>query len=137
MTGAAFLSSMGALRSGAGLVKVFAPESLSEIYEKKITEGITVSCEDEGEGYFQVKNFEIIMDQVEWADAVLIGPGLGTNKETIDLLTMIYENINKPLVVDADGLNPFYKNRDLLKKLQCVLTPHHGEIGRASCRERV
>ena len=130
MTGAAFLSSMGALRSGAGLVKVFAPESLSEIYEKKITEGITVSCEDEGEGYFQVKNFEIIMDQVEWADAVLIGPGLGTNKETIDLLTMIYENINKPLVVDADGLNPFYKNRDLLKKLQCVLTPHHGELSR-------
>ena len=55
MTGAAYLSSMSALRSGAGLVKVFAPKSLSDIYERKITEGITVSCEDDGEGNFKEK----------------------------------------------------------------------------------
>ena len=130
MTGAAYLSSMSALRSGAGLVKVFAPKSLSDIYERKITEGITVSCEDDGEGNFKEKNFDIIMDHVEWADAVLIGPGLGSSRETIDLLSMLYKKIDKPLVIDADGLRPFYKNRDVLKQLQCVLTPHHGELSR-------
>ena len=130
MTGAAYLATIGALRSGCGLTKTFAPSSLKDVYEKKITEGMTIACEDTGLGYFTKKNYTQIMDHVDWADAILIGPGLGKNSDTVELLEMIYLDVEKPMVIDADGFEPFYSNNKLIKKLKskCVLTPHLGEL---------
>ena len=59
MTGAAYLSTIATLRAGAGLTKTCAPASINDIYEKKITEGMTISCEDNGLGYFSKSNYEI------------------------------------------------------------------------------
>ena len=130
MTGAAYLSTMGALRSGCGITKTFAPASLKNIYEKKITEGMTIACNDKDLGYFTTRNYSQITEHIDWADAVLIGPGLGTNSETVKLLKMLYRSINKPMVIDADGFSAFYKDRALIKRLKskCVLTPHAGEL---------
>ena len=130
MTGAAYLSTMGALRSGCGVTKTFAPKSLKTIYERKIIEGITISCEDSGLGYFSHDNFSQIMEHVEWADAILIGPGLGKNNATIKLLKKLYKSINKPMVIDADGFSPFYDDIALINKLKnkYVMTPHIGEL---------
>ena len=130
MTGAAYLATMGALRSGCGITKTFAPKSLKDIYERKITEGMTITCDDSDLGYFTDKNFNQIIDHVGWADAVLIGPGLGTDSGTVKLLKMLYKSINKPMVIDADGFSPFYKDKTLIKKLKSkyVLTPHLGEL---------
>ena len=130
MTGAAYLSTMGALRSGCGITKTFAPASLKNIYEKKITEGMTIACNDRDLGYFTTRNYSQITEHIDWADAVLIGPGLGTNSETVKLLKMLYRSINKPMVIDADGFSAFYKDGTLIKRLKnkCVLTPHAGEL---------
>ena len=131
MTGAAYLATMGALRSGCGLTKTFAPKSLNNIFERKITEGMTVSCEDSGSGFFTNKNYSQIMDHVDWADVILIGPGLGRNVETVKLLRNLYAAIKKPMVIDADGFSPFYQDISLVKHLknEYVFTPHLGELG--------
>ncbi len=86
MTGAAYLSTMGALRSGVGLTMTCAPSSLNNIYEQKITEGMTLVCEDGGKGYFSKNNYDLIMENVEWCDAFIIGPGLGVYDEVFQLV---------------------------------------------------
>jgi len=58
MTGAAYLSTMAALRSGAGLTITCAPASLNAIYEEKITEGMTLLCEDQNRGHFSKDNYD-------------------------------------------------------------------------------
>ena len=130
MTGAAYLTSMAALRSGAGLVISFAPESLHNIYELKITEGMTIPCADKGKGYFALENFNTIMDRVDWCDVMVLGPGLGNNHETSLLVEQLVKHVKKPLVIDADGLRPFYKKLSQFSPYmnKAVLTPHIGEL---------
>lgn len=72
------------------------------------------------------------MDNIDWADSVLIGPGLGRNKDTVRLLHNLYVEIDKPMVVDADGFSPFYNDFSLLKKIKndFVFTPHIGELSK-------
>ncbi|MBT3479422.1 MAG: NAD(P)H-hydrate dehydratase [Candidatus Marinimicrobia bacterium] len=130
MTGAAYLSTMAALRSGAGLTITCAPASLNSIYEEKITEGMTVPCEDNGRGYLSKENYNEIMKWVEWCDVVAIGPGLGNNSGTADLVEKLVQAVEKPMVIDADGLRPFYNNMDLFNQIknEFVITPHLGEM---------
>ena len=74
MTGAAILSTTAALRSGAGLTITTTPSSLNYIYETNLIEGITFSLPDEERGYLDISHYDSIMEKVEWADSVLIGP---------------------------------------------------------------
>ena len=132
MTGAAALCSYGSLRVGAGLVIAAAPSSLNNIYEKKITEGMTISCEDGNRGCFSSKNCEEIIKRFDWADAIAIGPGLGPNEETIKFIELLIRSANKPMVIDADGLRPFIDNHKLFEEITVpfVITPHYGELCR-------
>tara|TARA_B100000941_G_scaffold72568_1_gene49258 strand:- start:1008 stop:1589 length:582 start_codon:yes stop_codon:yes gene_type:complete len=72
------------------------------------------------------------MDNIDWADVVLIGPGLGRNKDTVRLLQNLYVEIDKPMVIDADGFSPFYYDFSLVKKIKndFVFTPHLGELSK-------
>ncbi len=132
MTGAAILASLGAVHSGVGLVTTCAPESLNNIYETNIIEGLTVSCQDDGKGYFTVKNYDEIEKYFDWADVLLIGPGLGKNESTKKLVIKVVTNFTKPLVIDADGLSCFAENLELFNKIKSdyIITPHHGELAR-------
>ncbi len=132
MTGAAYLSTMGALRSGAGLTITCAPSSLNEIYEQKISEGMTLLCEDEGKGYFSKDNYDVIMEHIDWCDVLIIGPGLGVYDEVLQLVNKLVKNVNKPMVIDADGLRVFNNNSKLFKEINpnTIITPHLGELSR-------
>ncbi len=130
MTGAAILATYGALRSGAGITLTTAPSSLNLIYESNIIEGLILSLEDNNEGYLNDTHFDLIMENVEWADSILIGPGLGRNKSTIQLIKKLVSKIDKPVILDADGLFPYVDNLSDLnkKKSPLVITPHFGEF---------
>ena len=132
MTGAAFLSTMSALRSGAGITKTFAPHSLNSIYEQKITEGMTIPCDDLGNGFFIEENYDTIMSHIDWCDVMIIGPGLGSNSKTSNLVLKLIKQINKPIVIDADGFQPFYNNVKLFKEINSrfIITPHLGEFSK-------
>jgi len=128
MTGAAILSTYGALRAGTGVTITVCPSSLSSIYEKHILEGMTLSCNDNGKGYLSLDNYDEIMEKIEWADSLVIGPGLGLEKDTMSLVAKLVNEVNKPIVLDADGLAVFPSLNGPLDNL--VITPHLGELSR-------
>lgn len=129
MTGAASLSCEAALKSGGGLVSLFTPDNLNDIYEKKLTEAMTVAlnCND----YIDA---DLVLEQKErllGADAVVIGPGLGRECRAEKLIEFLFEN-KIPTVIDADGINAVAANINILlqEKGEVVLTPHMGEFSR-------
>ena len=132
MTGAAILATYGALRCGAGLTITTAPSSINDIYERSIIEGMTLSLDDNNSGFLKMSNFEQIMAKIKWADCVLLGPGLGRAASTQELIINLVESIDKPLILDADGLFPFSNNLDSLnnREFPLVITPHFGELSR-------
>lgn len=132
MTGAACLSAMSAYRSGAGLVKVVVPKSLNSIFEIKLTEAMTIPVEDQGCGFLRIENKSNINKHLEWADAILIGPGLGREKTTGKLVKSILEFSNKTIILDADGLFYFSEKLNFLNNLksEIILTPHFYEFSR-------
>ncbi len=131
MTGAASLASMSALKAGAGLVTLAVAESLNSIFEVKLTEVMTIPLPEIKTGLIggdkAVNQLLTIADKF---DAILIGPGLGREKETLEMVQKISETVDKPLILDADALFAFNGKIDSLRlcKQIPVLTPHLGEL---------
>ena len=131
MTGAASLAAMSAMKVGAGLVTLAVPESLNPIYEMKLTEVMTAPLDEVKQGIIGGdKASEKILDLAEKVDAILMGPGLGRERETQALVKKIVAEVDKPLILDADAIYPFNGNADELKacKQIPILTPHLGEL---------
>lgn len=128
MTGAACFTALGAHKAGAGLVKLVTPENLNEIYEKKLTETITmpVNCRD----YLDESCCDDIINS--GYDAIIIGPGLGRNEQTVCLVHKLIRNARVPLIIDADGIYALSLNINILReaKSPVYLTPHQGELSR-------
>lgn len=130
-TGAAALSAMGALRSGAGLVYLGVPESIYAIEAIKLIEPIVFSLPDEN-GMLSVKANEDILKSLRGKDAVLIGPGLGQSEGTLSAVKTVLEEFNGPVVLDADGINVICAHKDIVRgrTSPTILTPHDGEFCR-------
>lgn len=131
-TGAASMTSLAALKIGAGLVTLLIPSSLNAIMEMKLTEVMTYPVEDQGKGYFTRSSYKKILDFVEDKDVIVIGPGLSQEQETMEMVRKLVLDVKKPFIIDADGINAFKGHLDILKKTknEIVLTPHPGELAR-------
>lgn len=131
MTGAAYLASQSAVISGSGLVTLALPTSLNKAMEAKTTEVMTVPM-PELNGQISARAAELILDRIDRADAVLIGPGLGRSAEISELLEKILDYSNVPVIIDADGINAAAKNMDILRNCTCpvIFTPHTVEMSR-------
>ncbi|MBI5402369.1 MAG: NAD(P)H-hydrate dehydratase [Ignavibacteriae bacterium] len=129
-TGAAYLSSLSALKSGCGAVILGIPKSLNRIMESKTTEVITLPLPETEEKSFSGAGYKKILEKIDWCDALLIGPGIGRNPETLALVRRIISETEKPVVLDADGIFAFKDNIHHLENRKCelVLTPHYGEF---------
>jgi ADP-dependent NAD(P)H-hydrate dehydratase / NAD(P)H-hydrate epimerase len=133
LTGAATLSATAAARTGLGLVTVGCPSSLNPILEAKLTEAMTYPLPDVGKkGALAKRGLGEIRKKMADCDALIIGPGIGRHFETRDLIQRLVDKLDKPTLIDADGLNTFEKNRDALlsEHTKFVLTPHPGEFRR-------
>jgi NAD(P)H-hydrate epimerase len=145
MTGAAILTALGAIRSGAGLVVLGVPASTLEIFEVAVTEAIKVPL-PEAEGQLEAKAVDEMADRLERCRALAVGPGLGRGPRAVAVLRRALE-VSMPLVVDGDGL---WALGEVLKEEPgaletrahpVVLTPHEGEFsylaGKAPGEDRV
>ena len=92
------------MRAGAGWVRVGVPASLNPIFEVKLTEVMTVPLADEN-GSLTLAAMDAVMEAAERADAVVLGPGLGREPDSVRACAGLAERIEQPLLVDADGLN--------------------------------
>jgi NAD(P)H-hydrate epimerase len=132
MTGAGCLAAISCLRSGAGLVYLGVPASLSHIYDSAIFEAITIPLEDEGKGYLAKGSFKQIEERLSKIDCLAMGPGLSTEKEVFQAFKEIIGKCRVPIVLDADALNLISRDVSMFDDLHCdtVITPHPGEMAR-------
>lgn len=127
-TGAPVFASRAAVRTGNGLVYLGVPQSIWEVVAKKCDEAMPFPLSDQGGKLSLVAEREI-RQRIAPCDAVLIGCGLGRSDES-DTLTRNLLNIDKPLVLDADGINALQGHTELLQKRTAptIFTPHEGEF---------
>jgi NAD(P)H-hydrate epimerase len=131
-TGAAAMTSISALRSGAGLVTLGVAESLNPILEPQILEAMTAPLPEIQPGILGESAFETLDNLMADKKCIVIGPGLGQAKNTKKLIGKIVKAACKPLVIDADGLNSLSAQTRLFKSAGApiILTPHPGEMAR-------
>ncbi|MDP3792004.1 MAG: NAD(P)H-hydrate dehydratase [Candidatus Omnitrophota bacterium] len=131
-TGAAYLASQSALLSGSGLVTLAVGKSIYPIMATKLTEVMV-------KPFFETKDCSLsllaekeILSFAQHCDCVVIGPGISQNRETQSLVRSLIGKIERPIVLDADGINAVVGHVDTLQKnhSSMVLTPHPGEMAR-------
>jgi len=132
MHGAPVLSAGAAFRSGAGLVTVALPRSIYPIAGPAELRATWRPLPESGAGALEASALPALLAAVAHADVVAVGPGLGSAAGTVALLHEFVPRIDKPLVLDADGLNAF---ADAPARIagRCpatILTPHPGELAR-------
>lgn len=136
MSGAAALAALGALRTGAGLVRMAVPESLAAQVGQQINEALTLGL-PEHEGKFRLEAAGAVIDICTEVNALAVGPGLGRGAAVNEFVRAILDVVQTPVVLDADGLTAYAGNPEGLRGRPgpTVLTPHSGELGRLLDRE--
>ena len=132
MTGAAALTAEAALRVGAGLVTVGCPASINDVLEVKLTEAMTFGLPETYDRTLDTRALAPILELSEEVDVLAIGPGLSRDPETAVLVRRLVARADRPMVIDADGLNAVADAGMILEgeHAPMVLTPHPGEMGR-------
>lgn len=133
--GAAILSTLGALRMGAGIVTAVATEPISNIILTKCPEATICSLAQDEDGMIDIsdeKSAENLENAIKRANAVLIGCGIGRKKSIEKLVAVTAKNSEANIIFDADALYAISNNLDILKmcKKTPILTPHMGEMAR-------
>ena len=138
-TGAAYLTSQAAALSGAGLVTLAIGRSIYDIMAVKLTEVMV-------KPFFETKDFSLsllaereLLNFSQKVTAVAIGPGISQNKETQHLVRNLVTKLNKPIVLDADGIVAVAGHTDIFKNLKAsvVMTPHPGEMSKLTGKDIV
>jgi len=132
MSGAVVMTGMAALRGGAGLVRLAVPEVCLDVVAAFEPSYMTVPLPGDAEGRIAAEAWAKITESAEWADVVALGPGLGRSEGLDELVSRLYRDVAKPMVVDADGLNALSTQPDVLSDHAAarILTPHPGEFAR-------
>ena len=122
MAGAAVLCAKACYRAGAGMVKVLSPEENRVILQTAVPEALLGSYEE-------------FTEDMDWADVLVVGPGIGKNFKAGQMLARALRKTDKPLVLDADALNILAEDPTLKIDMEkrrdnLILTPHVGEFSR-------
>jgi NAD(P)H-hydrate epimerase len=126
MSGAACMASLAAMRTGCGLVRVFTPECNRAVIQTCLPEAIVTAWK--GDSFPEQE----LREALAWSDVAGIGPGLGCGAIQKQILTFVLQQYDRPLVIDADGLNLLSEETELLYESEApvILTPHIGEMMR-------
>ncbi|NQU46003.1 MAG: NAD(P)H-hydrate dehydratase [Chlorobium sp.] len=125
MAGAAILSAGAAVKTGAGYLAVALPSALASAMHMAVPEAVVIN-----------QDLKAITKKAAWADTILIGPGLGRGKDSLDLVEALLtspEITSRKLIFDADALYAIAERglQSLLTTIpQVLLTPHYGEFAK-------
>lgn len=129
--GAARLTATAALRAGAGLVVLAAPQSLLPALEAATAEVIKLPLPEEN-GALAVSSFDELSDRLQWAEVVALGPGLGASRGVREVVLRVLQTFKGLVVLDADAINVLAGEVEVLRNAasRIILTPHPGELKR-------
>jgi NAD(P)H-hydrate epimerase len=128
--GAGYLASMASLRAGAGLVTYFLPETAFDKFDARYPEIMCEPIPDKGRSHFHPDGAKTLASKADKLSVVAIGPAMGTHDETRVFEQELIGSLNKPMVIDADGLNNLDLGKLKRKRNPIVLTPHPGEFSK-------
>ena len=125
MAGAAVFAAKAAYRCGVGLVKIVTCETNREIIQTSLPEALLLTYNNK-----MIK--EELIESINWADAIIIGPGIGCGKIAKEMVELVRSTASVPVVLDADALNILSEdvNGLMLPHTEFVVTPHLGEFAR-------
>jgi len=125
--GAPLLCALGALHAGAGYVTIACPPSAAQAISNHALEQIVAPWPESDDVGIIVN---ALLDSTRHAGAVAIGPGLGRDAQTQEIVRRFLSQSTRPLVVDADALFALSDHTSLITGKKAVLTPHDGEFAR-------
>ena len=133
MPGALLMAVQAAVRSGAGLVTAFAPASVASALAAQVPEAMWIPWPETGNGTLSPHAMPLLLDRIDAATALLVGPGMGKDRNTEILTQEIVEDVEIPILLDADALR--VRVMEVVQKRKphfgrIVLTPHMGEFKR-------
>jgi len=123
--GAAIMAAKSCLRTGLGLLTVHTAHSGINILQISVPEAMVIPCEKE-------KYTRTLPPDIDKYSVIGVGPGIGTEEGTKDLIYQLFEHYRNPLVLDADAINIIANNEYLKSRIppQSILTPHVKEFER-------
>lgn len=132
MSGAAALSTMSALRSGAGLVTAASTAEVLDRISSAFFEATLLPLKAAPDGTISAENVDTLLEFAEKCTAVSVGCGLAVSDDTVKLVSELVKNVKCALIIDADGLNCLCRCIDIIRntKSRLIITPHLGELRR-------
>lgn len=132
LTGAPVLAAGAAARTGSGLVYLGVPGEIYPITATMCLEAMPFPLKG-SKGMLSGEAIFGILERINTCDAGLIGPGMGRSQELEILVRLLLEQVEAPLVIDADALYAIRKNKKVIKDRSkkgriTILTPHEGEF---------
>jgi ADP-dependent NAD(P)H-hydrate dehydratase / NAD(P)H-hydrate epimerase len=130
-SGAALMTGLSALRSGAGLVTLWLPGSLQNTIAGRFPELMTEAITETEDGTPDRSGAERVLSLLPEMDALVLGPGVTTHPSTKKLVWELVRRSPVPVVLDADGINAFIPPAEPVRNEEnqpVILTPHPGEM---------
>jgi ADP-dependent NAD(P)H-hydrate dehydratase / NAD(P)H-hydrate epimerase len=130
--GAPYFSALSFLKAGGGYSRLAAPHAIIPSVAAKGSEIVFIPQRDTGSGSISMENKDALLSLSEKMDMVVIGPGLSLDRETQQLVRELAQAIDKPILIDGDGISALCQDLNIIKERQAatILTPHSGEMSR-------
>lgn len=130
--GAPYFAAMSYLNAGGGYSRLAAPRSIIPTIANRGGEIVFIPMEETASGSLALKNKRALLDLADKLDFVVLGPGISLDPETRRLAQELAEAVEKPLVIDGDGITALCDGLAILRnrKAETILTPHLGEMSR-------
>jgi len=126
------------LRAGGGYVFLACPRSLAPTVAQGGKEIVFQPQKETTSGSIALESKDALLDLAARVRMVILGPGLSLNEETQNLVRALAREIEKPLLIDGDGITAISAEPEILRerKAETILTPHSGEMARLAKMER-
>jgi hydroxyethylthiazole kinase-like uncharacterized protein yjeF len=126
------------LKAGGGYVYLACPASIAASVARRGREVVFHPQKETDTGSIAFENRDDLLELSARMKMVVLGPGLSLNEETQDLVRELARKIEKPLLIDGDGITAISRDTAVIKerKAETILTPHSGEMARLTGIER-
>ncbi len=130
--GAPYFSALSFMKAGGGYARLASPKSVVPFIGGKGSEIVFAPMPETNSGSLALASESALLEIAEKVDMVVIGPGMSLNQETQELARRLVSIIEKPVLIDGDGLTAISADTEILKnrKAPTILTPHPGEMAR-------